>query len=170
MWITIGGMNLENIEMLKIYLYGGDIRLLHFLCILMLVDIVTGIAKAVYNKNLWSRKSLFGFARKLMVFCIIVLANIIDQILQLNGGLVIVTIMFYIANEGLSIVENCAQMGVLIPTNISEKLAVILSENDKQSITTEVKEEFTAKHSKDLPGGQVDVSVKVQSEKNEEIN
>ncbi|WP_198549520.1 holin family protein [Macrococcoides caseolyticum] len=163
-------MNLENIEMLKIYLYGGDIRLLHFLCILMLVDIVTGIAKAVYNKNLWSRKSLFGFARKLMVFCIIVLANIIDQILQLNGGLVIVTIMFYIANEGLSIVENCAQMGVLIPTNISEKLAVILSENDKQSITTEAKEEFTAKHSKDLPGGQVDVSVKVQAEKNEEIH
>lgn len=142
---------MNNLETIKVYLYGGDIRLLHFLCILMAVDVITGVAKAIYKKNLWSRKSLFGFARKLMVFCIIVLANIIDQILQLNGAVVIVTIMFYIANEGLSIVENCAQMGVLVPANISEKLAVILNSNENQSIAEDLKEEFTTKHSKDLP-------------------
>ena len=102
--------------------------------VLMVIDIITGLAKAFKNKDLWSRKSMYGFGRKILIFCIIILANIIDQILKLNNGLVMVTIFFYIANEGLSIVENCAEMGVLIPNEIGEKLKVIRgnSEGDKK--------------------------------------
>lgn len=116
------------------FIYAGDLKLLYFLMILMCVDIITGLAKGFKNKNLWSRKSMYGFGRKILVFCIIILANIIDQILKLNNGLVMVTIFFYIANEGLSIVENCAEMGVLIPNEIGEKLKVIRgnSEGDKK--------------------------------------
>lgn len=116
------------------FIYGGDLTLLYFLMVLMVIDIITGLAKAFKNKNLWSRKSMYGFGRKILIFCIIILANIIDQILKLNNGLVMVTIFFYIANEGLSIVENCAEMGVLIPNEIGEKLKVIRgnSEGDKK--------------------------------------
>lgn len=116
------------------FIYGGDLTLLYFLMVLMVIDIITGFAKAFKNKDLWSRKSMYGFGRKILIFCIIILANIIDQILKLNNGLVMVTIFFYIANEGLSIVENCAEMGVLIPNEIGEKLKVIRgnSEGDKK--------------------------------------
>lgn len=116
------------------FIYGGDLTLLYFLMVIMVIDIITGLAKAFKNKDLWSRKSMYGFGRKILIFCIIILANIIDQILKLNNGLVMVTIFFYIANEGLSIVENCAEMGVLIPNEIGEKLKVIRgnSEGDKK--------------------------------------
>jgi len=121
-------------DLFHTFIYGGDLTLLYFLMVLMAIDIITGLAKAFKNKDLWSRKSMYGFGRKILIFCIIILANIIDQILKLNNGLVMVTIFFYIANEGLSIVENCAEMGVLIPNEIGEKLKVIRgnSEGDKK--------------------------------------
>lgn len=148
-------------EAFKTFVYAGELRLLYFLMILMAVDIITGLAKALKDNKLWSRKSLFGYARKLMIFCIIVLANIIDQILGTNGGILFVTIFFYIANEGLSIIENCAEMGVLVPPEISNKLAVI--KNDKgTSITTEIKEELTSKHSRDLDGDTAEVKIKIE--------
>ncbi|HDS3929011.1 TPA: phage holin family protein [Staphylococcus aureus] len=113
------------------FIYAGDLKLLYFLFVLMFIDIFTGIAKAIKNHNLWSKKSMKGFAKKLLVFCIIILANIIDQILQLKGGLLMITIFYYIANEGLSIVENCAEMDVLVPEQIKEKLKVIKNDSEK---------------------------------------
>ncbi|QHW38374.1 phage holin family protein [Staphylococcus ursi] len=110
--------------------------------ILMGLDILTGVAKALKNKNLWSHASFFGYARKLLIFCIVILANMIDQIIGTNGGIVMVTLFFYIANEGLSIVENCAEMGVLIPKQIAEKLAIIGNDEHK-SIMHELKEEMS---------------------------
>lgn len=123
------------------FIYAGDLKLLYFLMILMGLDIATGIGKAIKNKNLWSRKSLFGFSRKIFIFIIVILSNIIDQILALNGGLVVLTIFFYIANEGLSIIENCSEMGVLIPKEIAEKLNVI--KETKQDTKDNLKNEFT---------------------------
>ena len=58
-------------EDFRTFIYSGDFNLITILCILMVIDIITGLAKAVKNKNLWSRKSLLGFARKILVFLII---------------------------------------------------------------------------------------------------
>ncbi|WPF65102.1 holin [Staphylococcus phage vB_SauR_SW21] len=118
-------------EAFHMFIYAGDLKLLYFLFVLMIVDIITGISKAIKNNNLWSKKSMKGFAKKLLIFCIIILANIIDQILQLKGGLLMITIFYYIANEGLSIVENCAEMDVLVPEQIKERLKVIKNESEK---------------------------------------
>lgn len=134
-------MRFTETEAFHTFIYAGDLKLLYFLMILMGLDIATGIGKAIKNKNLWSRKSLFGFSRKIFIFIIIILANIIDQILALNGGLVVLTIFFYIANEGLSIIENCSEMGVLIPKEIAEKLNVI--KETKQDTKDNLKNEFT---------------------------
>ena len=118
-------LSFEDMDIFKTFIYAGDMGLLYALIVLMILDVVTGIAKAIKNKNLWTRKSLFGYSRKIMVFCIIILANTIDQILNLNSGLLMVTIFFYIANEGLSIIENCAEMGVIVPEQIADKLELI---------------------------------------------
>lgn len=120
-----------NSDLFQTFIYAGELKILYFLIILMVVDIVTGLAKAFKNKNLWSRKSMYGFGRKILIFCIIVLSNVIDQLLNLNGGLLMITIFYYIANEGLSIVENCAEMGVLVPEQIGEKLKVIRNSDKK---------------------------------------
>ncbi|MFO3693650.1 holin family protein [Staphylococcus felis] len=156
-------VHVTETEAFRTFIYAGEMKLLYFLMILMAVDVITGLAKAIKNKKLWSRKSLFGYARKMLIFCIIILANVIDQIIGVNGGIVMVTIFFYIANEGLSIVENCAQMGVLIPKEIAEKLAVIKNENGT-SVTTEIKEEFTSTHSRELEGDVAEVKIKVEKD------
>ncbi|PID18816.1 holin [Sporosarcina sp. P35] len=138
-------MNMEvvylgHLEIVHMYLFGG-VKFLHLLMLLMGLDIVTGLFKAAKNHNLWSRKSLFGYARKLLVLIVIITANIVDQILNLEGTLVFSTVLFYIANEVLSIVENMAELGVLVPPGIAEKLKVI--ESESQSLGQEISEELT---------------------------
>ena len=140
--MIIGGVNLEHLEAVKFFLF-GDVKFLHLLLLLMLLDIITGVAKAIKNENLWSRKSLFGYARKVLILVVIALANVIDQILDLNGMVAYATVLFYIANEGLSITENLAHVGVLIPTNIAEKLQSI--ESSGKRVTDEIKDEFSHK-------------------------
>lgn len=124
-------LRFTDTEAFHMFIYAGDLKLLYFLFVLMFVDIITGVSKAIKNNNLWSKKSMKGFAKKLLIFCIIILANIIDQILQLKGGLLMITIFYYIANEGLSIVENCAEMDVLVPEQIKDKLRVIKNDSEK---------------------------------------
>ncbi len=150
-------------EIFKQFFFSGDLYLIKALILLMAIDIVTGVLKAIVNQNLWSRKSLFGYARKLLVFCIIILSNIIDQIIHMDGALVTATIFFYIANEGFSIFENSVQLGLPVPNEVKEKLAVI-SEN-KTSITTEIKEEFTTKKTEFI-GDNAEVNIKIEGSDN----
>lgn len=136
----IGVVNLEHLEVVHMHLFGG-VKYLHLLLLLMALDIITGIFKAFKSKNLWSRKSLFGYARKLLVLVMIILANVVDQVLNLEGVLTFATVLFYLANEGLSIIENMAQLGVLVPEKLADKLKHI--ENDSQSFGEELREEMT---------------------------
>jgi toxin secretion/phage lysis holin len=124
-------VNIEQIQIVHSYLFGG-VKFLDFLAILMAVDIVTGVIRAVKEKRLRSRNALYGYARKIGVFGIIILANIIDQILSLNGTVAFATVLFYIGNEGLSIIENLSQIGVKVPNVIQDKLHVIQSEDEKK--------------------------------------
>lgn len=137
----MGGVSLEHLEVVRFYLF-GDVKFLHLLLLLMGLDIITGIAKAVKEENLWSRKSLFGYARKVLVLVVIILANVVDQILSLNGAVTYATVLFYLANEGLSIIENLAQIGVLVPNNLAEKLKHI---EGGKTLPEEAREEFTTK-------------------------
>lgn len=127
-------VQIQSLQTLQEFFYSGDMKFLYFLMILMCVDIMTGFAKAIKNGNLWSKKSLRGTAKKMLIFCIIILANIIDMILNLNSALLTMTVLYYIAHEGLSIVENCAEMDVLVPEQIKEKLKVMDQDdkNDKE--------------------------------------
>lgn len=134
-----GDVDLEHLETARFYLF-GNVQYLDLLLLLMAIDIVTGIFKAFKNQNLWSRKSLFGYSRKVLVLTVIILANVIDQILNLDGVVAYATVFFYIANEGLSILENLSAVGVLVPPKIAEKLKII--ESDSQSFNNEIGEEL----------------------------
>ena len=125
-------------ERLHNLIYAGDMNLIYGLLILMILDIVTGLFKAIKNKNLRSKTSMYGFFKKILVLFVIVLANVLDNVLKLNGGLVIATMIFYIVNEGLSILENCSQLGILVPPVIVDKLKVIQDENkdEKDEVNT----------------------------------
>ncbi|MDM8100924.1 phage holin family protein [Oceanobacillus oncorhynchi] len=138
----MGDVNLSYLEATHMYLF-GEVKFLHFLLLLMALDILTGLFKAWKNGNLWSRKSLFGYARKVLVLVVIVLANVVDQILGLEGAVAYATVLFYIANEGISIIENLADVGVLVPQGLADKLRSI--DNSDKSISNEIKEEFTHK-------------------------
>lgn len=147
----MGGFDLEHLEVVRFFLF-GDVKFLHLLLMLMALDIVTGVFKAIKNENLWSRKSLFGYARKMLVLVVIILANVIDQILGLQGAVTYATVLFYIANEGLSIIENLAVIGVLVPKGIAEKLNTI--EASGKSFTEEINEEMSgSKVDEQLKGG-----------------
>ena len=151
-------------EEFKTFLYAGDLKLLYVLILLMVLDIITGVIKAIKDGRLWSRKGLFGYSRKMLIFVIIIVSNVIDQILNMSGGLIMATILFYIANEALSVVENCAAMGVLVPKELAERLEVINKEKEKQpSITTEIKEEMTTKYSKELDNNETsEINIKMK--------
>ncbi|WP_211654291.1 phage holin family protein [Planococcus alpniumensis] len=139
--LNLGGADLEHLEVARMYLF-GPVKFLDFLMVLMAFNILTGIFKAIKNGNLWSRKSLFGYARKILIFGVIIVANIIDQILGLNGAITYATVIFYIANEVLSITENLAEIGVLVPKEIAEKLKV-MQPSENASIGSQFKEELT---------------------------
>ena len=142
----MGGLNVEYLEVAHLHLFGG-VKFLHLLLLLMGLDIITGIFKALKNGNLWSRKSLFGYARKILVLIVIIVANIIDQVLSLGGTLTFATVLFYIANEALSITENMAELEVLVPQNLAEKLKVIeATKHEKESLATEVLDELVGKN------------------------
>lgn len=121
-------------EDFRTFIYSGDINLITILCILMIIDIITGLMKAIKKKNLWSRKSLLGFARKILIFLIITVANLLDLLMNMNGTLVLATVTFYILNEVLSITENSAQIGIPLPEKLMEVIEVVnkKSETNKE--------------------------------------
>lgn len=138
----MGAINLEHLEAARLYLF-GDVKFLHLLLLLMALDIITGVFKAWKNENLWSRKSLFGYARKVLVLIVIIVANVVDQILGLGGAVTYATVLFYMVNECLSIFENVAQVGQVIPEHLTKKLKSIDTSGD--TFPEEIRKEFSTK-------------------------
>ena len=138
-------------EFFKEFVYSGELKLIYALAILMVIDIITGISKSLKKGNLWSRKSTYGFGRKILVFLIITVANIIDTLFNLNGILVYATVVFYILKECLSIIENYALMGGKIPELLLNTLELLKEKNDLvdqveqkmkvDNVTVEIKKE-----------------------------
>ena len=113
-----------------IYLIGGFDILFRALLIMMALDYITGVAKGFKNKNANSNRAYRGLKKKLIVLIIIVAATQMDIILQ-GVGIRTLVLMFYVATEFLSILENAAILGIPIP----EKLKVALEQcRDKQDI------------------------------------
>jgi toxin secretion/phage lysis holin len=99
------------------------------------IDIVTGIAKGIYDKKLRSRRMSQGMIRKLMIWVVIIMANFID-IIMFSGMPIAKTsaTLFYIGMEMLSVIENLGQMGIKIPRFIGKYVEVIRDKGENPDI------------------------------------
>lgn len=110
------------------YMLGGLDSFLYALLVFITLDYITGVMVAIVEKNLSSDIGFRGIFRKVLIFVMVALAHIVDsKIIQTGTGIRTAVILFYASNEGISIIENSAKLGLPIP----EKLKILLSEIGK---------------------------------------
>ena len=104
---------------------GGLDGLVYALIALIVVDYVTGIMRGILEKKLSSRIGAQGIFKKIMVLLLVGVSNIIDIYLVRSGNSPLRTavIFFYVANEGLSILENACAIGLPVPQKLKDVLA-----------------------------------------------
>ena len=107
------------------YYLGGCDGLLYALIAFVIVDYLTGVMCAIADKKLSSNVGFKGICRKVLIFLLVGIANIIDiQVIGQEGILRTAVIFFYLSNEGVSLLENAGHLGLPIP----EKLKVVLEQ------------------------------------------
>lgn len=108
-----------------VYLIGGFDIAIQSLLIVMVVDYLTGIASAIYNKELSSKIGFKGILKKFSYLCVVALSVVIDNLTGQSGLIRTLVIYFFVANDGLSIIENMAEMGVKLPQKLIDSLEQI---------------------------------------------
>lgn len=99
--------------------FGGMDGLLNVLVAFVVLDYITGVLCAVVEKRLSSETGFKGICQKVMIFCLVGMANLLDtQIIGSGSMLRTAVIFFYCANEGISIIENAARIGLPVPENL----------------------------------------------------
>lgn len=99
------------------------------LLIFAIIDYITGVTAAILEHKLSSEIGFRGITRKVLLFLIVGVANVLDVYVIGSGGVCrSMVLVFYIANEGLSIIENVARCGVPVP----EKLKIILKQLEEE--------------------------------------
>ena len=106
------------------YFLGGYDGLLYALVVFMVADYITGVMCAVYDRNLSSSVGFKGICRKVLILMLVGIANILDvQVIGTGAVLRTAVIFFYLSNEGVSLLENAAHLGLPIPEKLKEILA-----------------------------------------------
>mgnify|MGYP001055834304 FL=1 len=102
---------------------GGCDGLLYALVAFVVVDYITGVMCAVADKELSSEVGFRGIAKKVLVFLLVGVANIIDvQVIGSGSVLRTAVIFFYLSNEGVSLLENAAHLGLPVPEKLKDIL------------------------------------------------
>lgn len=113
------------------HIFGGIDTIFKSLVLLMIIDYITGIIKAIQEKALDSEKGFFGILKKVLMLLIIVVAQQIDIIFKAQGVNLIcrdAVIIFYVINEIVSIIENVGEF-IPIPEKIKEVLTQLKNKN-----------------------------------------
>ncbi|MDU0946474.1 MAG: phage holin family protein [Anaerococcus vaginalis] len=112
------------------YFLGGCDGLIIALVLFVVIDYITGVMCAVVDRKLSSAVGFKGIFRKVLIFMLVGIANIIDvQVIKSGSVLRTAVVFFYLSNEGLSLIENSVHLGLPVP----EKLKAVLKQlNDKE--------------------------------------
>nr|DAR45436.1 MAG TPA: holin [Caudoviricetes sp.] len=115
------------------YLFGSWDLALQVLIVFMVLDYVTGVLYAFLNNQLNSEVGFKGLVKKLMILVVLIIGVMLDRILG-TGTWVFRTLVcyFYIANEGISLLENVGNIGIPIPNKIRNALEQ-LNKDDEES-------------------------------------
>lgn len=98
---------------------GGMDTILHAIIFLVVIDYFTGLAKAWKQKKISSEIGFVGLLRKIMIFIVIAVAVEIEKLVNNSIPLREIVIMFYIANEGISVFENIAEF-IPLPEKLTD--------------------------------------------------
>lgn len=105
------------------YFLGGCDGLLYALIAFVVIDYITGVMCAINDKTLSSEVGFRGICRKVLIFLLVGIANILDvQVIGTGSVLRTAVIFFYISNEGVSLLENAAHLGLPVPEKIKTVL------------------------------------------------
>lgn len=105
------------------FLFGDMEGLMVALIALIILDYISGVIAAAVEKRLSSEAGAKGIAKKIFMLLIVALANIVD-INVIGDGHVLktVTVVFYICNECISLIENAGRIGVPVPKKLLDVL------------------------------------------------
>ena len=107
------------------YFLGSCDGLLYALLAFAVIDYITGVMCAVNDHTLSSEVGFRGICRKVLIFLLVGIANVLDvQVIGTGSVLRTAVIFFYISNEGVSLLENAAHLGLPVP----EKIKVVLEQ------------------------------------------
>ena len=115
---------------------GGVDGFLYALIAFTVIDYITGVMCAITDKNLSSAVGFKGICRKVLIFTLVGIGNIVDVYVLGQGGVLRTAIIFfYLSNEGVSIMENTAHLGLPIPAKLKEVLEQLheRGDNDNES-------------------------------------
>ena len=102
---------------------GGADGFLYALMAFAVIDYITGVLCAISDKTLSSEVGFKGICRKVLIFTLVGIGNIVDvYVLGETGVLRTAVIFFYLSNEGVSLLENAAHLGLPIPEKLKEVL------------------------------------------------
>lgn len=107
------------------YFLGGCDGLLIALIVFVVIDYITGVMCAVSDHKLSSAVGFRGICRKVLIFLLVGIANVLDiHVIGTGSVLRTAVIFFYLSNEGVSLVENAAHLGLPVP----EKMKAVLEQ------------------------------------------
>ena len=115
------------------YFLGGCDGLLFALLAFVVIDYITGVMCAIADKTLSSEVGFKGICRKVLIFLLVGIANILDvQVIGTGSILRTAVIFFYISNEGVSLLENAAHLGLPVPAKMKAVLEQLHDKSDKE--------------------------------------
>lgn len=115
------------------YFLGGCDGLLIALVVFAAVDYVTGVMCAVVDKKLSSEVGFKGICRKVLIFLLVGIANVLDtEVLKTGSILRTAVIFFYLSNEGISLLENAGHLGLPIPKKMKKVLKQLHDRSEKE--------------------------------------
>lgn len=110
---------------------GGVDGFMYALITFIVIDYITGLMVAVLERKLSSEIGFRGIFKKVLIFTFVGIGNIIDVYLIKNGSAIrTAVIFFYVSNEGISIIENSAKIGLPIPQKLRDILKQLNKEDD----------------------------------------
>lgn len=112
---------------------GGADGFLYALIAFVVIDYITGVMCAIVDHKLSSEVGFKGICKKVLIFMMVGIGNIIDvQVLGQVGVLRTAVIFFYLSNEGVSMLENAGHLGLPIPAKLKEVLEQLHDRTEKE--------------------------------------
>lgn len=113
--------------------FRGADGFLYALLVFVVIDYLTGVLCAIADKTLSSEVGFIGISRKVLIFVLVGVANILDVYVIGDGSVLRTAIVFfYLSNEGISLLENSAHLGLPIPEKLKDVLKQLHNKSDEE--------------------------------------